>query len=115
MAPLPPPDAPRFPMAAPNFRILGQAQLLDPALKEELGELLGSADSFQSGHAPCMYAEMGLSFTGSQGGPPNDLLLSFSCNQVEARTFAWPHANRGLTPDSVKHLAGIVQKIWPGG
>jgi hypothetical protein len=105
----------RFPMSQPNFRILGQAQVIDPSLREELGKLLGNPDNFQADHANCMYAEMGLSFTGSLGGPPNDMLISFSCNQVEARSFAWPHPNRGLKPDTVKQLDAIVQKIWPMG
>jgi hypothetical protein len=60
-----------------------------------------------------MYAEMGLSFTGGAGGQLNDLLISFSCNVVEARTFAWPHPNRGMKPETVKELAALVQKIWP--
>jgi hypothetical protein len=113
-APPPPQNAPRFPMSQPNFRILGQAQVIDPALKEQLGKLLGDADSFQPDHGNCMYAEMGLSFS-SPGGPLNDMLISFSCNQVEARSFAWPHANRGLKPETVKQLDALVQKIWPMG
>jgi hypothetical protein len=43
------------------------------------------------------------------------MLISFSCNQVESRTFAWPHPNRGLKPDTVKKLAEIAGKIWPAG
>jgi hypothetical protein len=113
--PPPPPDAPRFPMTQPNFRILNQTQVIDPDLREELGKLLGDSDSFQSAHANCMYAEMGISFTPPEGGPPNDMLISFSCNQVQARSFAWPHANVGMTPDTVKKLDGLVQKIWPNG
>lgn len=109
----PPPDAPRFPMTQPNFRILGQAQVMDPDLREQLGKLFGDAGNFQPEHAPCMYAEMGLSF--SSGGPPNDMLISFSCNQVQARSFAWPHPNQGLKSDTVKQLDAIVQKIWPVG
>lgn len=105
----------RFPMSQPNFRILNQAQVIDPALRESLGKLLGDADNFQADHANCMYAEMGLSFSSNMGGPPNDMLISFSCNQVEARSFAWPHPNRGMKPETVKQLAEIVQKIWPMG
>jgi hypothetical protein len=107
--------APRFPMSQPNFRILGQAQVIDPSLREDLGKLFGDADNFQGEHANCMYAEMGLSFIPATGGPPNDMLISYSCNQVEARSFAWPHANRGLKPQTVKDLAALVQKIWPTG
>jgi hypothetical protein len=105
----------RFPMSMPNFRILGQAQVIDPDLKDELAKLLGDPDSFQADHANCLYAEMGISFTSSNGGAPNDLLISFSCNQIEARSFAWPHPNRGLKPDTVKKLATLTSKIWPGG
>jgi hypothetical protein len=112
-APPPVENVPRFPMSQPNFRILGQVQVMDPKLKEELGKLLGDPDNFQPDHANCMYAEMGLSFTPPAGGAPNDLLISFSCNQVEARSFAWPHPNRGLKPNAVKELDTIVQKIWP--
>jgi hypothetical protein len=115
-APPPPaPEAPRFPMAAPNFRILNQTQVLDPAVKEELGKLLGDPDNFQADHGNCMYAEMGLSFSGAASPQPNDLLISFSCNQIDSRTFAWPHPNHGLKPDTVKKLETLVQKIWPMG
>jgi hypothetical protein len=100
-------------MSQPNFRILGQAQVIDPELREQLGKLFGDADNFQADHAPCMYAEMGLSF--STGGPPNDMVISFSCHQVQARSFAWPHPNQGLKPETVKRLDAIVQKIWPIG
>ncbi|HVU03491.1 MAG TPA: hypothetical protein VHE30_17150 [Polyangiaceae bacterium] len=105
----------RFPMNQPNFRILGQTNVVDPDLKEQLAKVLGDGDKFQADHANCMYAEMGLSFTTTASPTPNDMLISFSCNQVEARSFAWPHANRGLKPDTVKELAGLVQKIWPQG
>jgi hypothetical protein len=114
-APVQQQDAPRFPMSQPNFRILNQAQVLDPDLKDQLAKLLGDPDSFQADHANCLYAEMGISFTNQMGGQPNDLLISFSCNQVEARSFPWPHPNRGLKPDTVKKLVTLSQKIWPGG
>jgi hypothetical protein len=110
-APAPTPDAPRFPMQQPNFRILGQNQIMDPELKEELGEVLGDEDNFSSNHANCMYAEMGLSF----GQAPYDILISFSCNQVEARNFAWPHPNRGMKPETVEALAKVVQQVFPTG
>jgi hypothetical protein len=106
-------DAPRFPMAQPNFRILSQTQVMDADLKEKLGKLLGNPDSYQPDHANCMYAEMGLSFTPATGGTANDMMISFSCNQVDSRTFAWPFANHGLKPDTVKQLDTLVQKIWP--
>jgi len=78
-----------------DFRILSQTQVLDPDLKESLGKLLGDKGSFDNADARCapnvFYAEMGLSFSSTVGQAPNDLLVSFSCNQVVSRSFAWPH------------------------
>jgi len=102
-----------------DFRILSQTQVLDPDLKESLGKLLGDKDSFDNADARCapnvFYAEMGLSFTSTVGSTPNDLLVSFSCNQVVSRSFAWPHPATGMKADTVKKLSDIVQKIWPQG
>jgi hypothetical protein len=109
------PDAPRF----HSFRILAQTQVLDPDLKEELGELLGNADSYDNQYSRCapgvIYPEMGLSFTGGPGAPANDLLISFSCSQIVSRSFAWPHPATGMTPDTVGKLHDVVQKLWPQG
>ena len=96
-----------------NFRILGQTQVMDSELREELGEVFGDEDNFTSKHAGCMYAELGLSFMGP-GGQPNDLLISFSCNNVSAQGFMWPHKTTGLKPETVEALAKLVPKIWPG-
>jgi hypothetical protein len=109
-APLPD-STPRF----HGFRILGQTQVIDPDLKEELGEILGKEKNFDSQHANCLYAEMGLSFSPGPGAPSNDTLISFSCNQVAAKNFAWPHPQTGMTPSTVKELSEVVQKIWPAG
>ncbi len=102
-----------------DFRILSQTQVLDPDLKESLGKLLGDKDSFDNAQARCapnvFYAEMGLSFTSTAGPTPNDLLISFSCNQVVSRSFAWPHPSTGMKTDTVKKLSEIVQKIFPQG
>ena len=102
-----------------DFRILSQNQVLDPDIKESLGKLLGDKDSFDNAAARCapnvFYAEMGLSFTSTTGSTPNDLLISFSCNQVVSRSFAWPHPATGMKDDTVKKLSDIVQKIFPQG
>jgi len=102
-----------------TFRILAQTQVLDADLKEELGELLGDEDSFDSTLARCapnvFYAEMGLSFAGGPGMQSNDALVSFSCNQVVSRSFSWPHPGTGMTADTVKELSEVVQKLWPQG
>lgn len=98
-----------------DFRILGEAPVMDPELKETLGDLFGDEDNYQSQHQGCMYPELGLSFTPPEGGPRYDLLVSFSCNQVNAVTFAWPHKTAGMTPSMVKELSEIVPKLFPAG
>jgi hypothetical protein len=114
-APAPAATTPRF----HNFRILAQTQLLDPELKEELGDLLGDEDSYDNQFARCapgvIYPEMGLSFGGAPGGATNDILISFSCSQIVSRSFGWPHPATGMTPDTVKSLTEVVQKLWPQG
>jgi hypothetical protein len=102
-----------------TFRILSQTQVMDPDLKEKLADILGDEDSFDNKNARCapntFYAEMGLSFTSTSSPQPNDLLVSFSCNQVVSRSFAWPHQATGMTADTVKDLSEVVQKLWPQG
>jgi hypothetical protein len=111
-APVPSPTEPRF----HGFRILGSGptQVLDPEVRERLGELFGDADNFDNKHANCAYSEFGFSFSPQQG-IQNDLLVSFSCNQVVAQTFAWPHPSAGMKPDTVKELSELMLKIWPAG
>jgi hypothetical protein len=115
VTPAPTASVPRF----HGFRILGQTQVMDPDLKEELAEILGDEDSFDNANARCapgvLYAEMGLSFTQGPGAPANDVLISFSCSQVVSRSFGWPHPSTGMTPDTTKALTEAVQKLWPQG
>jgi hypothetical protein len=110
-----PQEAPRF----HNFRILAQTQVIDPDLREKLGEILGDEDSYDNKFARCapgvIYPEMGLSFSGGPTAQPNDVLISFSCSQVVSRSFAWPHPATGMKPDTVGKLTEVVQKLWPQG
>jgi hypothetical protein len=115
-APAPAATVPRFPNRPDGFRILSQTQVIDEKLKQDLADILGNASNFQDEHANCMYAEVGLSFTSATGGTPNDMLISFSCNQVQAAGgFAWPHPSVGLKPDTVKKLAEVTSKLFPPG
>lgn len=118
------PTAPAAPATASvprfhGFRILGQTQVMDTDLKEQLAEILGDEDSFDNANARCapgvLYAEMGLSFTQGPGAPANDVLISFSCSQAVSRSFGWPHKATGMTPDTTKSLTEVVQKLWPQG
>lgn len=106
-----PDPTPRF----QGFRILQQTPVLDPDLKEDLAKILGREKNFDAKHANCLYAEMGLSFVPGPGAIPNDVLISFSCNQVAARNFAWPHPNTGMTPSAVEDLSKVVAQLWPPG
>jgi hypothetical protein len=115
ITPAPVETVPRFPNRPDGFRILSQTQVIDEGLKESLAELLGDEDNFHDEHASCMYAELGLSFTSGQP-QPNDVLISFSCNQVAAAGgFAWPHPSVGMTPDMVSSLAEVAGKLFPPG
>jgi len=104
-------EGPRF----YGFRILGQTQVADPDLKKQLAELFGTKDNFEAPKSACLYPELGFSFGPGPGSPSNDFLVSFSCNQVQARNFAWPHPYTGMTTSTVTGLTDIVKKLWPGG
>lgn len=102
-----------------TYRILSQQQVMDPELKEELAKLLGDKDSFDNTMARCpanvFYAEFGLSFGGAPGAPTNDVLVSFTCNQVVSRSFSWPHAATGMKAGTVGDLSEILVKVFPQG
>ena len=101
-------NVPRF----HNFRILGQTQVIDPDIKETLADLLGDEDNFEGAGGGCMYAEMGLAFS-TQPNMSNDVLISFSCNQVDAATFQWPYPSRAMKPKTLQSLVELVPKIFP--
>lgn len=107
----PAPDAPRF----YGFRILGQTQVADPDLKKQLASLFGTKDNFEAPKTNCLYPELGFSFGPGPGSPSNDFLVSFSCNQVQSRSFPWPYPYTGMTSNTVSDLTQIVKKLWPGG
>jgi hypothetical protein len=98
-----------------NRLVLGTAQVMDPELREELGDLLGDEDNFQLEHAPCDYAELGLGWAAQPNAPPYEVLISFSCNNIRAaQGFAWPHATGiGMKPKLVDGLTQIIQKLFP--
>jgi hypothetical protein len=103
-----PENVPRF----HNFRILGQTQVIDREIKETLADLLGDEDNFEGAGGGCMYAEMGLAFS-TQPNMSNDVLISFSCNQVDGATFPWPHPSRAMKPKTLQKLVEIVPQIFP--
>lgn len=102
-----------------TYRILSQQQVMDAELKETLAGVLGDKDNFDNTMARCpqnvFYAEFGLSFAGAPGAPANDVLISFTCNQVVSRSFSWPHPATGMKPDTVGDLSEILVKVFPQG
>jgi len=104
-------QAPRF----HGFRILQQSAVMDDGTRDKIAKVLGDASNFESGGPGCMYPEMGVSFSPSMGAPPNDVLISFSCRQVAAFNFAWPHQGTTMKASTVEKLADIVHRIWPQG
>jgi hypothetical protein len=94
-------------------RILGQNQVMDAKLHEEIINILGFSENFGTNKSQCMYPELGISFAQPPQAPAN-VLVSFSCKQVQARNFAWPHANNGLNDDTVRRFSDVVQKLFGG-
>jgi hypothetical protein len=95
--------------------VLGTAQVLDPELREELGKLLGDEDNFQLEHQGCNYPELGLGWQTQPGTAPYELLISFSCNNIQAaQGFSWPHSTGiGMKPKLVEGLTKVIQQLFP--
>ncbi|MGA2447559.1 MAG: hypothetical protein ABTD50_02655 [Polyangiaceae bacterium] len=108
-APQPPADGPRF----HSFRILGYEPIVDSGLKSDVLDAFGHSANFQPATATCLYPEFGFAIA-QPSGAPADILLSFSCAQVQSYNFAWPYAQTGLTPDASKKFASIIQRAFPG-
>jgi hypothetical protein len=111
-APPPPPaaDAPRF----HAFRILEWQPVNDPGVKSDIVDTFGHPSNFTSPQFSCMYAELGFAIAQPNNPVPADILVSLSCQQVQAFNFAWPYPQTGITPDTEKKFAQIAQKVFAG-
>ena len=98
-----------------GFRIIGQAQVMDPDLRESIIDIFGYSNNFDSSKSACMFPEFGMSFGGGGTQPSANLLISYSCNQVQARNFNWPHPDNGMKEKTVKNLNEIVRSLFGGG
>ncbi len=103
------PNAPMF----EGFRIIGQAQVMDPDLREQIIDILGYKKNFNNKKSPCMFPEFGMAFGGPQGSA--NVLISYSCNQVQARNFTWPHPDNGMKEKTVRNMSDVIQKLFGGG
>jgi hypothetical protein len=96
-----------------NFRILGYMQLADVKTTDEVYDIFGKEKNFEMPKSQCNYSEFGFSFQ-SPGQQQQDILVSLSCNQVQAFNFNWPHAGKsGLGPDTSKRIIAVAQKAFP--
>ena len=109
-APVVQPDVARF----HNFRILGWMDLNDSAQKDEVIDIFGHDGNFTTQHGGCMFAEFGFSINQANGQPPADILVSLSCDNVQAFSFAWPYAKTGVTSDTAKRLVDVAKKAFGG-
>jgi hypothetical protein len=105
-----PPDAPRF----HNFRILEWQPVNDPSVKGDIVDTFGHSNNFTNPQFACQYAELGFAIAQPNNPVPADILVSLSCQQVQAYNFAWPYPQTGITPDTEKKLAQIAQKVFGG-
>jgi hypothetical protein len=115
-------DVPRF----YNFRILGTMSVTDAKMRDEILELFGKEGNFEAPKQSCMYAEFGFQIGQApppgtpqgapvSGGPPADILVSLSCDQVMMHNYGWPHGTKtGLQDDTSKHIIAIVQRAFGG-
>ena len=106
----PAPDAQRF----HGFRILEWQPVNDATVKSDIADLFGHASNFQNAPATCMFAEFGFAMAQANAPTPADVLVSLSCEQVQAFNFAWPYPQTGVTPDSAKKVASIAQRVFQG-
>jgi hypothetical protein len=109
----PPPaaaNAPRF----HNFRILDYQQVTDTSVRNDVLDTFGRQSNFQNPTQSCGYYELGFAISQPNSPTPADILVSFSCQQVQAFNFAWPYQQTGLTSDTEKKFSDIVKRVFQG-
>lgn len=115
----PPPAAAntqRFPPeAGPNgFPIIAWQPVTDPNLASQIINTLGHGSNFGPPPQNCMYAELGISIAQPANPTPANILVSLSCQTVQAYNITWPYPQTGLTPDSEKAFVAITQQVFAG-
>ncbi len=102
-----------------NFRILGSTGLTASSDRDEVLDIFGHQGNFDSRPATCMYAEFGFAIGQLQAQPgvgTQDILVSLSCEQVQAFNFNWPYPSATAIPtDTAKRIVAIAQKAFGGG
>ena len=97
-----------------NFRILGWMALTDQKQRDEVLSIFGTEKNFVQPKSQCMYAEFGFSIGRGQA-PPNDILVSLSCDQAQGFNFMWPYGMKnGFGPDTAQRIVSLVNKTFGG-
>jgi hypothetical protein len=94
-----------------GFVVLGSTPVADEETKDKLLDIFGDEDSFNRNVGPCFTPGMGVVFSDPTKGNI-ELMVSFSCNQVQGNGFRWPHPANGMTPDTSNDLRMIYQQMF---
>ena len=106
----------RFPpeMGPQGFPIIAWQPITDPNVAGQVIDTLGHQSNFGAPPENCMYAELGISIAQANNPTPANILVSLSCQQVQAFNFQWPYQQTGLTPDTEKKFVTIAQQVFAG-
>jgi hypothetical protein len=106
----------RFPpeMGANGFPIIAWQPVTDPNVAGQIIDTLGHQSNFGAPPQNCMYAELGISIAQPNSPTPANILVSLSCQTVQAFNITWPYPQTGLTPDAEKKFVAITQQVFAG-
>lgn len=106
----------RFPpeMGPNGFPIIAWQPVTDPNIASTIINTFGHSSSFGPPPQNCMYAELGVSIAQPNNPTPANILVSLSCQTVQAFNIQWPYPNTGLTADSEKTFVQITQQVFAG-
>jgi hypothetical protein len=104
----------RFPpeMGPQGFPIIAWQPVTDSKVQDQILDVLGHGSNFMTPPQNCMFAELGISIAQPNTPAPANILVSLSCQQVQAFNFAWPYQQTGLTPDAEKKFVSIAQSVF---
>ena len=103
-----------------TYRVLGYMAVSDPKTHDDALDIFGKEKNFEAPRQACMYPEFGFTFgapppLAAGAAPPPAVLVSLSCNQVQAQNLAWPHgAKTGLTQDTADKITALVKRSFGG-
>ncbi len=106
----------RFPpeMGAQGFPIIAWQPVTDSGVQSSILDTLGHKSNFGTPAQNCMYAELGISIAQPNNPAPANILVSLSCQQVQAFNIQWPYPQTGLTPNSEKKFVQMTQQVFAG-